>query len=92
MDATCTPECGANKRLLIPDYNPDEVSSGWANEYDPAWSPDSNWIAFSSFRDPESPEFFQQDYEIFIVRVDGTELIQLTDNEFIDDYTPAWKE
>jgi Tol biopolymer transport system component len=59
------------------DADPD---CGVFNEY-PTWSPDGQWIAFHSDRDG--------DFDIFIVRPDGSELRQLTDNDD-DDMQPSW--
>jgi TolB protein len=59
------------------------------------WSPDGAWIMFSSarmgFKD-ERPllERIPQPYgELFVMRADGTELRQLTDNQW-EDATPGW--
>jgi len=59
------------------------------------WSPDGEWIMFSSsrmgFKD-ERPllERIPQPYgELFVMRGDGTGLRQLTDNQW-EDATPAW--
>lgn len=47
----------------------------------PAWSPDSQMLAFTSAIDG--------DEEIFIIATDGTNRQQVTDNT-IRDYQPAW--
>jgi TolB protein len=46
------------------------------------WSPDDSKIVFHSDRDG--------DFEIFTMDIDGTDLRQITINEKIDDYNPAW--
>ncbi len=50
------------------------------NEY-PTWSPDGQWIAFHSDRDG--------DLDIYIVRPNGSDLRQLTDNDD-NDSQPSW--
>jgi len=56
------------------------------NDAHPLWSPDGKWIAFVSSRmgwkdDAEFPG--SQDYgEIFVMRADGTDVRQLTDNRW----------
>jgi len=52
-----------------------------------SFSPDGQWVAFTAYtnvsgRDPNS-------CEIFIMRVDGTDLRQLTNNSYCD-YQPRW--
>ncbi len=49
----------------------------------PAWSPDGEWIAFAWDRDGT-------DSEIYIMRRDGSDLRQLTDNDGYD-YAPDWR-
>lgn len=51
------------------------------NNTGPCFSPDGEWIAFSSSRDG--------DHEIFIMRPDGSEVTQLTWNTY-DDWQPRW--
>jgi len=54
--------------------------------FDPVWSPDGNWIAFSlALMDtPENPQ------RIFIVRSDGTEMTALTNNTMGQASNPVW--
>jgi TolB protein len=47
----------------------------------PSWSPDGEWIAFTSFRDGNN--------EIYVMRPDGSSLYNLTDNP-ISDWQPRW--
>ncbi len=51
------------------------------NNVGPAFSPDSAWITFSSTSDGDN--------EIYIMQLDGTNLTQLTDNDFTD-WQPRW--
>ena len=58
------------------------------------WSPDGEWIAFSSarmgFKDEALNTDSPQPYgEIFVMRRDGTRVQQLTDNQW-EEGTPAW--
>lgn len=56
------------------------------NNLAPSFSPDGNWVAFTSYRD-----HYQQALgcEIYIVRIDGSEATRLTDND-ICDWQPRW--
>jgi Tol biopolymer transport system component len=53
------------------------------NNTGPCFSPDGNWIVFSSLRDA--------DHEIFIMRTDGSQVTQLTFNHE-DDWQPRWSQ
>lgn len=55
-------------------------------EIQPAWSPDSRWIAFAS---REMLIDGDQNYDIYIVRVDGAHLQKITTNLQLDAY-PFW--
>lgn len=57
------------------------MPGGAEGETEAAWSPDGRSIAFSSDSDG--------DWEIYIIRVDGTGLQQVTDNS-VDDESPSW--
>jgi len=56
------------------------------NNLAPSFSPDGEWIVFMSYRDN-----IRQDLgcEIYVMRVDGSELTRLTDND-ICDWQPRW--
>ena len=66
------------------------------NDAHQAWSPDGQWIAFTTAREgfkdeavlyPGNPQPYG---EIAVMRADGTDLRMLTDNPF-EDGSPAWK-
>jgi serine/threonine protein kinase len=54
-----------------------------ANDYDPAWSPDGNWIVFVSERDGNQ--------DLYIMRSDGTGLTRLTNTPDREE-TPSWSQ
>ncbi|MBX3296521.1 MAG: PD40 domain-containing protein [Acidobacteria bacterium] len=61
--------------------NQTPLTTGLADNIDPAWSPDGTKIAFTSDRDG--------DHEIFVMNADGSNQTQLTFNAVIDQ-GPAW--
>jgi len=61
------------------------ISPIGGNSQGPAFSPDGQWIAFTSYFD----RYEVHGCEIYIMRVDGTDLRRLTDNEYCD-YQPRW--
>jgi TolB protein len=68
---------GSNARQLTP-------SGG--NSQGPSFSPDGKWVAFTAYFDKYGDE---QGCEIYVIRVDGSELRRLTDNDYCD-YQPRW--
>jgi TolB protein len=53
----------------------------------PAWSPDSRWLAFMSRRDDIADD---TNYDIYIIRPDGSRLTQITSNIQSDSH-PFWQ-
>jgi TolB protein len=65
------------------------------NDAHQAWSPDGEYIVFASsrlgFKDEMTYTDAPQPYgELFVMRADGSEVRQLTDNQW-EDGTPAWQ-
>ena len=61
------------------------------NDAHPAWSPDGQWLVFASNRTGFKDETGgMSDGEIFVMRADGSDLRQLTENTF-EDGAPAWR-
>jgi Tol biopolymer transport system component len=52
-----------------------------APDWQPAWAPDGERVAFSSYRD--------ENWEVYTVRADGTEPTRLTDDP-ASDFSPTW--
>lgn len=70
--------------------NPDgsaqrQISPAGGNSQGPSFSPDGQWVAFTSYFD----RYEVHGCEIYIMRVDGTDLRRLTDNDYCD-YQPRW--
>lgn len=72
---------GSDQVCLIVSTNNTDLSSHYVNNISPSWSPDGSHIVFSSNRDG--------DYDLYIVRADGTGLTQLT-NDPGDETYPVW--
>jgi Tol biopolymer transport system component len=71
------------------------VTTAPGNEAHCAWSPDGEWMIFSSsrmgFKDEAIYSDSPQPYgELFVMRKDGSDVRQLTDNQW-EDATPAWQ-
>ena len=73
-----------------------KLTDSRGNDAHPISSPDGNWIVFSSSRKGFKDEGVlsddggpQPNGELFVMRADGTEVSQLTDNQW-EDATPAW--
>jgi TolB protein len=62
-----------------------QISPSGGNSQGPSFSPDGKWIAFTSYFD----KYEVHGCEIYIMRVDGTDLRRLTNNDYCD-YQPRW--
>ena len=83
-------EAGALPRTPVPDgiyvsssdgSRPRRVRPTNGEDTSPAWSPDSKWIVFCSYRN--------DNYDIWLVGRDGTGLQQVTHGA-ADDFAPAF--
>ena len=63
----------------------DQVDGGWS--VSPSVSPDGTRIAFSRVANAGTPE---EEWDIYVVNVDGTGLRNVTDNPEFDGWRPAW--
>jgi TolB protein len=68
---------GSNARQLTP---------GGGNSQGPSFSPDGKWVAFTAYFDHYNED---NGCEIYIIRIDGTDLRRLTNNDYCD-YQPRW--
>lgn len=68
---------GSNARMLSPTGG---------NSQGPSFSPDGQWVAFTSYFDKYGDD---HGCEIYIMRVDGTDVRRLTNNDYCD-YQPRW--
>jgi len=64
-----------------------QVSESGFNAQGASLSPDGKWIAFSGYTNVADKD--QNSCEIFIMRVDGSDVRQLTKNKYCD-YQPRW--
>jgi TolB protein len=72
-----------------------QLTHSHGNDAHMAWSPDGEYIAFASSRKGFKDEVIYTDApqpygEIFVMRYDGTNVRQLTDNQW-EEGTPAWQ-
>jgi len=68
---------GSNARQLTPTGG---------NSQGPSFSPDGKWVVFTAYFDHYGDD---HGCEIYIIRIDSTDLRRLTDNEYCD-YQPRW--
>ena len=70
--------------------NPVNISNNPDFVHRPAWSPDGSRIAFGTDRDFETSGFTEDAFEIYIVRTDGTDARNITNEDVAEDNFPAW--
>ncbi len=87
---SCSPD---GRRILFHDVennviNISNIDGNWLSVFlaersacEPSWSPDGTKVAFQSWEHDPS--------EIYVMDIDGSNLVQLTDNTYYDDY-PRW--
>lgn len=61
-----------------------QVTTGSYNDISPSWSPDRNRIVFASDRSG------RDNFDLFVINADGSELVQLTHTPMVDEIEPAW--
>ncbi len=64
-----------------------QISPGGMNSQGASLSPDGKWIAFTAYTNVTDKDL--SSCEIFIMRTDGTDVRQLTNNSYCD-YQPRW--
>lgn len=66
--------------------NPRQLTPSGGNSQGPSFSPDGKWVTFTAYFDNYGDD---HGCEIYIIRVDGTDLRRLTNNDYCD-YQPRW--
>jgi TolB protein len=66
--------------------NPHQLTPSGGNSQGPSFSPDGKWVAFTAYFDHYGDD---NGCEIYIIRIDGTDLRRLTNNDYCD-YQPRW--
>ncbi len=73
--------------IFRPDFTDlRQLTPTGGNSQGPSFSPDGRWVAFTAYFDHYGDDL---GCEIYIIRVGGTDLRRLTDNEYCD-YQPGW--
>ena len=91
------PNCGSiatysgqswQREIILTDLNNStshQITNG-GNNLAPSFSPDGNWIAFTSYMDKYKDD---DGCEIYIMRTNGSDIHRLTNNDYCD-YQPRW--
>jgi len=77
-----------NREIVIFDTQGENLTvlTNGGNNLAPSFSPDGSWIVFTGYRDHPRED---HGCEIYMIRVDGTSLRRLTDNDYCD-WQPRW--
>ena len=63
-----------------------QLTPSGGNSQGPSFSPDGKWVAFTAYFDNYGDD---HGCEIYVIRIDGTDLRRLTNNDYCD-YQPRW--
>ncbi len=82
--------------MNIDGTNLTQLTRGWSdpnliygNSQGPSFSPDGQWVTFTAYPDRDRVSESSPTCEIYIIRVDGTDVRRLTNNDYCD-YQPRW--
>jgi TolB protein len=78
-----------NRELYIMNAdgtNSHQLTPSGGNSQGPSFSPDGKWVAFTAYFDNYGDD---NGCEIYIIRIDGTDMRRLTNNDYCD-YQPRW--
>jgi hypothetical protein len=73
-----------------------KLTNSHGNDAHPIWSPDGNWIVFTSSRKGFKDEAMLNEWgpqpygDLYVMHADGSDVRQLTDNQF-EEATAAWR-
>jgi TolB protein len=74
----------------MPTGVPQRLTNNGYEERGPAWSPDGTRIVFACRVGDPLPNMSVPTFEICVMKADGSNLVQLTDNNVFQDLTPTW--
>jgi len=72
--------------MNVDGSNQRQITPAGGNSQGPSFSPDGQWVTFTSYFDNYGDAF---GCEIYIIRADGSDLRRLTNNDYCD-YQPRW--
>lgn len=72
--------------MNVDGSNARQISPSGGNAQGPAFSPDGKWVTFTAYYDHPNDD---HGCEIYVMRIDGTDLRRLTNNDYCD-YQPRW--